>query len=177
MRILALDLATATGWAIGELESQTLMGAGTIHLASDKDVTAFRKLRMHRRLDPRIPALYNFLKTPPKPDWIVFEDVEFASSTYQVQLWSSLRAAMWVFAAENQVKVECIGVKSLKSFAGHGDADKQGMAKLLCRVDASFETHIQGVVHKPSGKIFDDNAVDAIHLLRWGFTVLKNVKP
>lgn len=173
MRILTLDIGTSTGWATGDLKLQRLDDAGTARLASAADIKFAHQKRMDRRLDPRIPALFHFMKSKLPLDWIVFEDVQFAKSLQQVQLWSSFRGAIWVFCAENKVKVECVPVMTLKAFAGNGGADKLAMAKLLCRVDSRFKLHIQGVSFE--NRTFDDNAVDAIHLMRWAFATMKNL--
>lgn len=180
MRILALDLATNTGWAIGQ--DGVLVDAGTWALASPREITASAKLRMDRRLDPRVPVLWHkliaeHLRAP--LDWIVWEDVQFQSTTMQCQLWSSFRTTCWLFAAVNRIKTECLGVQKLKLFgAGHGGATKEMMAKGLLRgsdprffLDAS-SPEVQ--FHSPTGvKILDDNAVDAAHLLLWTFRTIK----
>jgi len=167
MKILALDIGTKLGWAVGTPTEVECFG--TEILARDKDITAFRKLRWDRRLDPRIPTLFRFLvKThlEQKLDWVVFEDVQFASTTLQAHLWASLRGAIWVFAAENKLSIECLATGKLKLFAtGNGAADKDQMERALRR-DTRFFSEIK----------LDDNAVDAIHLLKWSQHVLKNAK-
>lgn len=174
MRILALDLGTKTGWASEE-------AAGTWHLASPKDVTAFRKTRMDRRLDPRIPTLYARLKAvSPRPDWITWEDVLFSSSTLQTQMWASLRTTVWIFAAEHGIKVECCPTGTLKLFAtGHGGAVKEMMAAALARNDKRYRLSADPKkVGVWQGDIFlDDNAVDALHLYYWSRKILRNTQP
>ncbi len=175
MRILGLDLGTDTGWAYGD--EKNVLRAGTVKLATAKEITAFRKLRMDRRLDPRIPALFNWLKsftTLDGVDWITFEDVQFSTYTQQQQLWSSFRGALWAFAAQARIDVECINVKTLKKFgSGHGGASKGGMAAGL--QEPEFIRVKDGVLF--NGKILNDDAVDAVHLLKWGQTILQNLTP
>jgi len=176
MRILALDLGTSLGYAYGDLPTGAVLRAGTVKLATAKEITEAHKTRMNRRLDPRLPALFNWLTSfnvLDGIDWVVFEDVEFSSFTQQTQLWSSFRAAVWVFAAQNRVDVECINVKALKKFGGgHGSSDKARMADRLCAQYKDFSRAVSGVMFQ--GKVLNDDAVDAVHLLKWAQTILKN---
>lgn len=185
MRILALDLGTNIGWAIGEGSSSELnpLSAGTYVLAKDKEITAFRKLRMDRRLDPRAPALYSFLKSHGKPDWIVFEDVLFASTSGQAHLWATWRAVVWIYAAENGIRTECLNTTTLKLVStGHGGASKEAMGRALVRIDNRFFFIAKGAVaFRPAGgensQNLTDDAVDAVHLLKWAQKTLANTQP
>lgn len=158
MNLLALDLGTKTGFASGS----TTFECGTWELATKKEITAFSKQRWNRRCDPRILALQGKLLSRSEPDIVVFEDVQFASSTYQVQLWASLRAVVWLtfpFAM-----IECVPVATLKKFAtGHGGATKPMMAAALRRA-GYWQPH------------FDDNACDAAWLWLWGMKNLGRMK-
>ncbi len=178
MRILGLDLGTDTGFAYGDLPTGAVLRAGTVKLATAKEITIANLTRMNRRLDPRIPALFNWLGSfvvLDRVDWIIFEDVQFSSFTQQTQLWSSFRAAVWCFAAQNRIDVECVNVQTLKQFAtGSGGADKNRMADALARHDG-FKRVKSGVEF--NGKILNDDAVDAVHLLKWGQKILKNYEP
>lgn len=154
MRILALDLATKTGWATnitGALE------AGTWTLATPAEVRDWGKQRITRRKDPRVQRLVNHLeKYCGHVDMVVFEDVEFASSTFQVQLWSSLRAAVWLFCG-GSVLTEAVPVGTLKKYAtGNGAADKPAMSRALKSQYPS--------IWSPK---YDDNAIDACWLYLW----------
>jgi Holliday junction resolvasome RuvABC endonuclease subunit len=161
MNILALDLGTKTGYC------HTLLGsvgwaAGTWELAVDKEVTAWGKQRITRRRDPRVTRLRDKILALPKPDLIVFEDVEFQTYTYQTQLWSSFRAAAWLAYGE-EVAYECVPVSTLKKFAtGSGSADKTGMRRALIR-------RFPELCLSPKT---DDNAVDAIWIYKWAETNL-----
>lgn len=157
---IALDLGTKTGYA---MTCGMVLAAGTWVLASPLIVKADAATRMDRRLDSRIPLLYKTLvgvhQTRPL-DWIFFEDVQFSSTTKQTQLWSSLRAAVWLFAHNHNVKIECCPVGTLKKFAtGYGGATKEQMAK------SALLHHGEWLKDLPK---LDDNAIDAIHLLAWG---------
>lgn len=170
MKILALDLGTTTGWAYYD-------GVNTSHgsrlLASDKALREARKLRMDRRLDPRAASLESLLGNflgGFRPDYIVFEDVQFGKSLAQVQLWSSFRGVVWGFAVDHGIDVDCLATGKLKKFAtGSGAADKTDMAKALVQSDPRVYTLYahNGVRNILTGEIIGDDAVDAIHLLKW----------
>jgi len=131
MRILALDLGTKTGWAISGYHFSAVF-AGTWVLETPRGMRYAKKLRMDRRLDPRVMALVNHLgevhrQTP--LGYIVFEDVRFASSQAQAHLWASFRGAVWAFAHLNGIQTECLDTGKLKIFAtGSGSADKPAMS-------------------------------------------------
>jgi Holliday junction resolvasome RuvABC endonuclease subunit len=175
MRILALDLGTQLGYAYGDLETKSILKCGTKTLATPKEIRLSGQTRMDRRLDLRAPVMHRwlqgfFLLDP--FDWIVFEDVQFAKSLQQAQLWSTWRAVVWLFAATNQVQVECCPVGTLKKFAsGHGGASKGQMSAAL---SGPF-VKINNEIHFGGNKV-DDNAVDAAHLLKWAQTILANIK-
>jgi|SRR6185295_397104 len=169
IKILALDPATTTGYAVGEVGM--LPKAGAITLATDQEITAFRKRRMDRRQDPRPIRLYKFLQdicygSAKAPDVIVFEDVQFQSYTQQCQLWSSLRAAIWLFAHFHGVEtIDCLNVMSLKKYAtGFGGATKEQMARALYTKHPGFID--QGL---------DDNGVDAAWLWLWAAQTFKRM--
>lgn len=171
MRILALDLGTATGYAYSDPHDGLV--CDTWKLASPKEVTAWGKDRSSRRCDPRIGRLFDLVRTLDAKHWfdvIIFEDVQFSSSTYQVQLWSSLRAAVWLGCAIVKPKhFDCVPVKTLKLFAaGNGNADKDAMLaaakrKKLLDCPADFDD-------------LDDNAIDALHLYDWAQKNLSRMK-
>lgn len=165
MKILALDLGTKTGlaynWQPHGMWNDFPEPATTLVLAKPEEVTRWIKKRMDRRSDPRVLRLWSFLTrlvSNDKPDLVVFEDVQFASYTKQVQLWSSLRAAVWI-ACQDVPVIECVPVTTLKKFAsGYGGADKALMKK-------AFVTQFGGVYY--GQRKLDDNAIDALWLLRW----------
>jgi len=176
-RILSLDLGTKTGWALSP-GSLAYVPAGTWVLESPTGMRYAKKLRMDRRLDPRVMALVNHLgevheKTP--LDYIVFEDIRFASSQAQSHLWGSFRGALWAFAHLNEIQVDCLDTGKLKKSAtGSGSADKPAMAAALVRGFPALFAHEKGLVKcLRTGTLLDDNAVDAIHLLNWAQSVLK----
>lgn len=127
---LAIDLGTTTGYAynIGENFSY-----GHWLLASPREVRQWGLTRLSRRRDPRPQRLCDsILKLPIVPDLICFEDVAFASSTFQVQLWSALRTSLWMCLSD-AVRFDCIAVQSLKKFACYGGAKKEAMREALAQ--------------------------------------------
>ena len=157
MRTLALDLGSKTGWC---LDVGGKLYAGTKRLVPVKTLKASKSTRHDRRCDPRIPALYDFVTDTVENHNIqnvVFEDVLFASTRMQVQLWASLRAAVWLAATHQKCLVECLNTTALKKFAtGGGNASKERMKSVLERED--FSVDLCGA---------DDNMIDAVWLWKW----------
>lgn len=162
--ILALDLGTNCGFCynIGAVQFQ-----GTWKLATDKELRAARANRLDRRADIRVTNFFQILKTSTgfnSFDHVVFEDVRFHTSLAQSQLWSSLRAAVWI--AFRPETIEAVDVGTLKKFAtGSGSANKDAMKNYLL---ARFPEHCFASM--------DDNAVDATWLWLWGRTNLSKEK-
>ncbi|MCI0695677.1 hypothetical protein L0337_27200 [candidate division KSB1 bacterium] len=170
MNFLALDLGTQTGYAWNH---DDVFECGTWQLATKTEIAQWGKDRFRRRCDPRIPRLYArilMLHDAHKFDGVVFEDVQFASTTYQAQLWSSLRAAVWL-SVPSEI-IDCVPVGTLKNFAtGHGAAPKNMMALALCRRDSRFVKQKKNVTFSVDSVAepiaLDDNAVDAVWLHKW----------
>lgn len=154
MRLLALDLGTKTGWA---LHDQGTVTSGTWVLATPKEVKTLRAQGLDRCCDFRTSRLRQHLHNV-DPHVIVFEDVQFATSLLQVQLWSSLRAMVWLESATR--KVVAVDVGTLKKFAtGNGKADKEHMAQAAHKAGfggGSVERFMDA----------DDNEIDAWWLLQ-----------
>ena len=177
--ILALDLGTTFGYAHCELGRdpiyrETDITVGSHRLAKDSEIKEWGKQRLTRRLDPRIPRFYEWLNkglTTYSVDIIVFEDVEFTTYTYQAQLWSAYRTAVWISAHCHGIRTECLNVSSLKKFAGAGGLTKAGMARSA--VSGRFQPHPDGLLDTQTNSVLDDNAVDALHLWKWAFQNLR----
>lgn len=151
MDILAIDLGTKTGFAYNR---GSVLVAGTLELAKPKEVTAWGKQRLNRRKDPRIKRLCDNIAALGIFDVIVFEDVQFTSTTFQAHLWAGLRSSIWLCGLAKTF--EAVPVGTLKLFAtGNGAATKQAMAKALSR---------QPLFHEYT---LDDNGVDAAWLWIW----------
>src|SRR6266508_3472832 len=124
MNILGIDLGTKTGYCYN---SGNELCAGTWQLATPKEVKEWGKSR--RKEDFRVCRLFEKLMAiAPGLDAIVFEDVVFATTTYQVQLWAGFRTVVWMLNCLNDYKIEidCVPVGTLKKFAtGNGAASKE----------------------------------------------------
>lgn len=151
MDILAIDLGTQTGFCYNRGAVNT---AGTWTLAKPKEVTAWGKERLNRRKDPRIKRLCDLVAELGTFDAVVFEDVQFATTSFQAHLWAGLRSSVWLCA--DAAHFDAIPVGTLKLFAtGNGHATKEAMAKFL-RAQVPF------------GELkLDDNGVDACWLWLW----------
>lgn len=152
--ILGIDIGTNTGVCYN---CQPLMKhiCETWKLATPKEITAFSRQRLNRRNDPRVLTFRKKLDQVPRPDIVVFEDVQFASSTYQVQLWAALRSVIWLTFPDRLI--DCVPVATLKRFAtGHGGATKEMMAQALKKQHSYMWSND-----------LDDNAVDAAWLWIW----------
>lgn len=185
MNILALDLGTKTGWAIGHAGG---VESGTWKLSDPKSVTQARLEGWDRRCDARFNALcFKIECAIEKYDVkaVVFEDVLFSETTLQTQLWSSFRSAIWAVRrrpprveGEEPFQIDCLNTSTLKKFAtGHGAATKAMMSAHLLR--ACPEEFVKNP--KPTktcflltkdGRPVDDNESDARHLLRYFSSIL-----
>lgn len=133
---------------------------------------------MDRRLDIRVMAFVNKLKeihAAKAIDYIFFEDVRFAKSLAQAQLWSSFRGAIWTFAHLNGIHTDCLDTGKLKIWAtGSGSADKPAMARaLVVKYSDQYSAQKELVFCRKTGTFMGDDAVDAIHLLYWSLTILQ----
>lgn len=170
--VVAYDLGTSTGYAIRC--DGVLASAGTLVLATAKDLRAARKLDEGlRKADPRVVALYaaareqlgsieRAIETAPTgtpiPDLhVAWEDVQFSTSTAQTQLWASFRTVLWLALEKHTAWLRHpVPVGTLKKYAtGSGNADKDRMA-------AALRARLPAEAGWPGG--LDDNAIDAIWL-------------
>ena len=158
--IVGLDLGTVTGIAVS---TPAGISARSIRLASA------RALKDHDRTteDPRFEALVAILRTELEPYRghnvvVAWEDVQFASTLYQIQLWTTLRSAVWVVCTEFGVTSRMsVPVGALKKFAtGSGAAKKDAMLRAAVA---------RGLVPADTG--LDDNAIDALWVALWAKTL------
>lgn len=167
MRILGLDLGTKTGWATN---AGGTLQAGIWNLATPQEIREWGKQRITRRRDPRVARLAQKLESfCDNVDLVIFEDVQFTSYTLAVQLWSSLRAALWLMCGGGAKPVmECVPVGTLKLFAtGCGNATKGRMLHAAKRSPYFVNLPLQQL---------DDNAIDALFLFQWGLIKLSRMK-
>jgi len=161
LRILGLDLGTRTGYCYTTVSQREM---GTWLLATPKEIRQWGKNRQTRTKDPRVERLCEKISGLGTFDVIVFEDVQFSVYAQQTQLWSSLRAAIWLCG--RSPIIEAVPVTTLKKFAtGSGAADKLAMARCF----------LTNPYFRNSPKL-DDNGIDAAWLWLWAFTNLSRTK-
>lgn len=149
--IIALDLGTSTGFCASNGPAFTM---GSWRLATAKEIKGWGQTRLNRRRDPRPQRLCErVLGLSFIPDVLIFEDCQFSSTTYQTQLWSSLRTSLWMCLGDSTL-FECLPVGTLKKYAtGHGGATKEMMKVSFDREDIAGD--------------YDDDAIDAYFLYKW----------
>lgn len=163
--VLALDLATTTGWAWID-QSMSRGKVGSMKLASDKELKgALRWRNQDIRFNRLLRWIFEWLRTttPRGPVAIVWEDVQFVSSSQQFSIWSFLRAAIWGAVEKLDLPLQSasvalfsVPVGTLKKYAtGSGSAGKDGMANAARRRGLNIPSSL------------DDNAVDAAWLLHY----------
>lgn len=150
MRLLGLDLGTKTGWALFDNGIET---SGTWTLATPKEVKAQKANGKHRSCDMRARQLKDHLESFfPKPDYVYFEDVQFASTTLQAHLWGGFRAIVSLMEPPSIIRAVPVGTLKLAA-TGHGNATKEMM--------------IAALPESVRKKNPDDNEADAFHLMRF----------
>jgi len=160
--LIGVDLGTNTGIAtvVLNLRPRTLK-LRLLELASASELRAAKKrhkdaLRFH---DPRVLSLWLHLQSEvdhlPEPVWVAFEDVRFAKSLAQAQLWSSLRGALWTLPVHPS-RYLSVTTSTLKKFAEASGGGKDAMQKALKTKLAIADT-----------REYDDNIVDAAWVTAW----------
>ena len=147
MKILALDQATVTGWAVVE-DTGTVVDSGIWRLADTKRTGESRGMRYIRFRAEICHAIQKF-----RPDMICHEQTLLRGGA-ATEIANGLKALILEAAAENGVEVSCVHTTELKRFAtGNGRAEKQDM------VNAANLLSGRAVV--------DDNEADAILIGLW----------
>ncbi len=165
-RTLTLDLGTDTGWALADRSG--ILKSGTLCLATDAELEHQRREGRERTLDLRYSRIHAFITEHifAGVDRIVFEDVEFASTRMQTQLWASLRTAIWAGTLTRpDLSIKGLPVATLKQFAtGNGHVQKFAMAQALAKLQPAEYTLVGESIRKADGSLADDNEIDAIWL-------------
>ena len=165
MNTLALDLGTNTGFCFADTRKGLSQSVGTWCLAAKGETTEQAKTGGERTGDFRYKRLYEHIHETVVEGAvrrIVFEDVLFASSQAQAQLWSSFRTAIWQMNVNIPgLIVQCVPVQTLKIFAtGNGAAQKEDMAEALYTSPELTQRERDYLLKLK----LDDNAVDAVWL-------------
>jgi Holliday junction resolvasome RuvABC endonuclease subunit len=154
MRILALDQATACGYAV--VEDGIVVESGTWQLSDKKRTGESRGMR-YVRLEKRLHDLnLEFAdNTKHSFDLIVHEQTLLRGGA-ATELANGFKAIILKFATEIGVDVTCVHTTELKKFAtGHGKAEKSEM------IQACFDL----AMVRPA----DDNEADAILIGLWAW--------
>ena len=121
IRVLALDLATTTGWALSE-------DIGTTQNIS----SGIWKLKINRFAGGgmRYVRLRKFLDEIGKVDLLSFEEVHRHMGTAAAHIYGGCLATITAWAEENNIPYEGIPVQTIKKFAtGKGNASKEKMVQ------------------------------------------------
>lgn len=151
MSILALDLGTKAGWAVG---SKGGFVSGTWNLAGGRfSGGGMRFVHFRQRLE-EVRAGYRL-------DAVYFEEVRRHRGVDAAHVYGGMLAILTAWCEENKIPYEGVPVGEIKkSFTGKGNSDKAAMI---------------AEAEKRGYEVVDDNQVDAIALF-----VLKageNVEP
>jgi len=138
--ILALDLGTTTGYAIGKPDNVI---TGTWNLAPSRgDGGGMRFVKFRARLI-ELHAAVGF-------EIVFYEEVRKHRGTAAAHVYGGLQAVLTAWCEENKIPYEAVPVGTIKKFAtGKGNADKEAM-----------KTAVRGWGYEPA----DDNEADAIAL-------------
>jgi Holliday junction resolvasome RuvABC endonuclease subunit len=139
--ILALDLATQTGWAY---HANGLVSSGSESFKLKKnDGAGIRFLKFRSWLRDQLVEV--------KPELVVYEEVMRWSSGAAAKCYCGLLGVMQTECEAKEIKYEGVHVGTIKKFAtNNGNASKDDMIKAA--MEAGF-------------KPVDDNEADALHIL------------
>jgi Holliday junction resolvasome RuvABC endonuclease subunit len=124
MLIMAIDLGTKSGWAIGST-SNILFGSIDCSIDPQFEGGGIRYLKFRRAINEMFLTY--------KPDYIVYEAVQGHRSTYSAQIYGSYKSHLQALAEEYSIPYEGVHSGTLKKYAtGKGNASKDQMKK-ACR--------------------------------------------
>ncbi len=141
--IVGVDLGTRTGVATLPLMAGQSIRVMTLDLLAERERRQLTKSNPNalRFFDPRVERLWkqmtDIISMLPEPVFLAFEDVRFAKSLAQAQLWSSLRGALWCLPIHPS-RFFSVPTSTLKSYAGAKGPSKEAMeavfrAKFRCQ--------------------------------------------
>lgn len=140
--VLAIDLATKTGWAIKHRDGSITSGmydSGTKKGAHDGQ----------RFLNFR--SFFSSLIQDQQIHHVVYEDIRRHVSTQSAHVHGGLKAVMLMICAGSNIETSCFGVKTIKKhWTGNGNSDKDAML---------LEANRRGF------NVADDNEADALAIL------------
>lgn len=139
--ILALDLGTRMGWAMGD---KSLIHTGFVDLKQDRfEGGGMRYLRLHHWLDN-----LDF-----KPQAVYYEEVRRHAGTSAAHVYGGFQSTVCAWCEKHKIPYAGIPVQTIKKHAtGKGNANKSAMLTAANRAGRD---------------IMDDNEADAYWLLRY----------
>jgi Holliday junction resolvasome RuvABC endonuclease subunit len=150
VRLLSLDLGTATGWALGELDRKPIYGTESFALGRF-DGGGMRGLRFQRWLEEMLPGTCSMR--------VAYEEVRRHMGVDAAHAYGGFQAMLTAHCENRLVPYEGVPVGTIKKFAtGRGNASKQDMLAAITQ---------RGYLP------LDDNAADAIAL--WLLTAEREV--
>ena len=140
--ILALDLGTRAGFAVGSNQGNLISGTWDLK-PSRFDGGGMRFLKFRKRLD-EISAAMPFAR-------VVYEEVRAHKGTDAAHIYGGLMATLQQWCEERSIPYQAIPVQAIKKHVtGKGNADKKAMIEMI---------NLWGF------RVKDDNEADAIGLL------------
>lgn len=153
MKILAIDQATKTGYAV--IEHGTVVESGVWQLADNKrsgESRGMRYIRFEKCLED-VQARHGF-------DLVVHEQTLLRGGA-ATEIANGLKALVLKFAARHGVEATCVHTSELKRFAtGNGKADKAEMIDACVRMSMVLPE--------------DDNEADAVLIGLWAWNKFGN---
>jgi Holliday junction resolvasome RuvABC endonuclease subunit len=159
--ILAIDLGTSLGWALGK--DGNLLASGQHELKqSTWDSGGARVLRCQHFVEDMVDLH--------QPAAVFFEKVEYVENTAAAHMYGALMGA--ISAAFEAHQVPCIGVGTgewKKTFTGKGNASKENVVA----VAQALRPHIVG---RAKGGSKQSDEADAIGILVHGMKLMRERK-
>ena len=151
--ILAIDLATTTGWAV---HSCNVVTSGTISFKGSRFEGGGMRFLRFRCWFTQMVALQ-------KPEVVVYEAVRRHLGTDAAHVYGGLLATMQAICEDKEIPYEGFGVAEIKIAAtGKGNAKKDAMISAA-------------TARWPDQDIIDDNQADALWIMQLG--VLRHSDP
>lgn len=165
--VLALDLATSTGWAIRHADS--VIAHGTVKF--EKGSHPGNRFRMFRRF------LTKTQESTSGIDRVFYEKVQFSGGRVQTQvaaqLYGAWEALLLDWCQMKGIEVEGVNVSTIKKFiTGNGHAPKTEKGKRARNEEAAKKNQkpyegptVETTIHDKGFYPNDDNAADALALM------------
>lgn len=155
MLILGLDIASKTGYAFYDTETNLIIESGIIDLTKRRGESSgvlFLKFRIW---------LETLIKKLPI-DFVAYEQSHHRGGA-STEITLNLTGRVQEICSDKNIEYTTVHSSTLKKFAtGFGKASKKDMKKAASKI-----------INK---KVINDDEADAIHIARWAYEYLKNPK-